>query len=135
MANTILSLIKKKRIIIPALILLFAFVVLCFKPICWDISQTMTVQIIENLSEGSAVESEMIVQGRYSFYLFRPDRFEGHLEIATFPETAEGEVDITTADAYPDHLLYLNWDGSRLNSESFGLIQAGFGMDFFTYFI
>jgi hypothetical protein len=126
--NVVFSFIKKKRVSIPVFIVLFAFVVLCFKPVYWNISRTMTVQIIENLNDGSAVEGEMIVKGTYWFYLLRPDVFEGRIEIAAFPETAEKNVELRVAEKLPDPLVYRSWDGSILTGESFGLIWAGVGM-------
>ena len=120
--------ITKKKIFASAAIILSIMIILCFLPIRWNISQAVTVRMIEDMSEGYAEETEMLINGEYCFYLFRPDRFEGKIEIANFPETLNKDVEFIVAEKLPSHLIYRSWNGSKLNSESFGLIKADFGM-------
>ncbi len=117
-----------KKIVIPSAIVLSVLIILCFVPIQWNVSQTMAVQVTEDMSEGSFIETEMKIAGKYYFYLFQPDRFDGKIEIASFPETAGKNVDFKMTGTSPSSLIYRSWTGSKLNSESFGLIKANFGM-------
>ena len=117
-----------KKIVIPSAIVLLVLSILCFVPIQWNVSQTMTVQVTEDMSEGSFIETEMKIAGKYSFYFFQPDCFDGKIEIASFPETAEKNVDFKVTGTSPSSLIYHSWSGSELNSVSFGLIKANFGM-------
>ncbi|MBQ8510973.1 MAG: hypothetical protein IJ493_13810 [Clostridia bacterium] len=128
MSKAFFALIKEKKIVIPTVCVLLVLAALSFVPIRWSISQTVTARVIENMSVASAVETELTIDGEYSFYLFRPDRFKGSIEMAAFPETAGKCVELETAEAWPDHLVYRSWNGAKLNSESFGLIQTDFGM-------
>ncbi len=120
--------ITKKKIFAFAAIILSILVILCFLPIRWNISQTITVRLIEDMSKGYVEETEMLIKGEYCFYLFRPDHFKGEIEIDKFPETLNKDVDFAVTRKLPAHLIYHSWNGSKLNSESFGLIKADFGM-------
>jgi len=122
------SLMIFKILLIPAAVLLFAAVILLFVPVRWNITKTLTVQVIENLSEGTAFDSEITLDGEYTFYMFRPDRFEGSMEIAAFPEMSGKSVSFKTAEDLPDGLVLRSWRGSKLESEAFGMIWADVGM-------
>lgn len=117
-----------KKILIPAAIVLTALIILCCVPIQWNVFRIMPAQVVENVSDGSIVESEITVEGKYYFHLLKPDRFEGKIEIAAFPETTAGNVDFEVSGTVLPNLIYRSWSGSKLNSEFFGLIKANFGM-------
>jgi len=117
-----------KKFFITSVILLIALLILGFIPFRRNIARTETVQILEDLSSGTAAETVIKMEGTYSFYLLRPDRFTGKIEIGAFPETAGKEVDCTVAEPFPSSLIYRSWTGSVLNSDFFGLIKTGVGM-------
>ena len=119
---------KKKWIVISIVIFVLILIMFCFIPICWKISHTMTVQLVDNIGDGVAVETEILLDGEYSFYLFRPDFFKGSIEMPAFPETVGKSAEIRIQKGTPDTLVYRSWQGSKLHSEAFGMVQASFGM-------
>lgn len=117
-----------KKKVIALSIIVFALITLYFVPIRWNISRTVPAQMIEDISNGSATETEIKVEGEYYFYIFRPDRFEGAMEITAFPETLGKNVDLEVKRNSTMSLIYRSWLGGELNSEALGFFQASFGM-------
>ena len=118
----------KKRILISVIILMAASAVLYALPIRFGITKTVPAQVIESINSGAASATEMTIDGTYTFYIFKPDRFEGSVKIAAFPETSGRTVDLKLTSE-PDSLIYRNWQGSKLDSMMFGMICADFAMN------
>lgn len=117
-----------KKIIISALIVILVIVVLGFMPFRRNISTTLSAQITYDISGTTFAEAEIKIDGEYTFYLFREDRFVGKIEISSFPETTEKNVDIKLSASKPSHLIYRSYLGAELQSMSFGYIKADLGM-------
>ena len=117
----------KNKILLTGTAVLLAVLLLGFVPFRREIEKTIPVRVTE--STGAVTESEMHINGIYSFTLFLPDRFEGSMEIAAFPETTGRTVEIRVADVPSDVLVCRRWQGSRLDSLFFGYIRADSAMN------
>ena len=106
----------KKRVLVAFIIFALLLIIFFFIPIRFNISDSLTAKYIADMANGSSTETEIFINGTYSFYLFRSDKFEGNLEIVSFPETSDKRVEIRVADGITDTLVYRSWDGSKLNS-------------------
>ena len=118
----------KKRIVTAAVILITLTAILYFVPIKFNITKTMTARVFENIKSGTPKQTTVTLDGTYTFYLFRADKYTGSLKIEAFPETNGKEVGIGVSTS-SDSLIYRSWRGSRLNSEMFGVISADFSMN------
>ncbi len=108
--------------IVLAVILLY----LCFFPIRWKVDREQTAYLVSSAETSEKQELMVKLEGTYEFYLLKADRFKGHIQLEAYPETA-GEVDLVL-DENGTNLVYQEWEGQRLHSTVFGMINASSGM-------
>ncbi|MCQ2431258.1 MAG: hypothetical protein MJ175_01505 [Clostridia bacterium] len=118
---------KKIPMLLIAVVLLI-LVVICTIPISWNISKNIKVNYLADFKDETAAETELVIEGRYTFRLFRPDRFEGELELKALPKTAGKYVELELSHDQLNNLIYHNWNSSKLVSSFVGYINADTGM-------
>lgn len=113
-----------KKKILPCILILI-LIYFCIFPIQWNIDQVYTAYLVDSQNMESERTLEVRVNGKYKFYLFRADTFEGHIGIEGYSGTF-GEVTLKLEDGM-DELVYREWERTELHSVFFGMISADFG--------
>lgn len=119
---------KKKTAILVLIIALLALGVICYKPIQWNVSKKVKVNLVGDFEDNTILKTDLLIDGRYTFKLFRPDTFVGTLELPILSETKGRNVELELEYNKPHDLIYHHYNGSKLVSDFVGYIYANVGM-------
>jgi len=113
----------KKVLIGSALILTILLIILLFVPINFNIDRVVIAQTANMLIPDETEEIKIIIQGRYSFYLFRANQFNGRMIIEGYEFTQQTTAHFSSS---LDILRYHRQIDNQLETLLFGDIRTSF---------
>ena len=113
---------KKKIFLTFLAIITLAFIYFCFNPFTYNINKSIEGIIVNNKDSKVLKKTKIILDGEYSFNLFKTDTFSGRIKIKG--SDIDYPIDEISFENGEDVLIYRSYSGSKLNSKILGLIYA-----------